>query len=492
MMIKVSRYISFFLILLLYSCLEDTFEPFYFGSLSGYVYDNFNDQPLRGVEINTNPSSSVVFSDSTGYFEIEEIASGEYSFTANINGYEKEFINASIINGVTTEITFKLERQVITPEEATNPDPTSETEGTARDLALKWTSTVPKNDSLTFDVFVYESNIDSIAFSKINTKDTFFILNELRYETTYYWQVNTISSTGGKSNGVIWSFTTLDFPDNRYLYSSGYTGNYQVYSTNANNEQRIQITRTPYNSLYPLYNSSRSEIAFVSNASLDNQIYLMDFKGNSKRRITQLPIAGYHNNGMGFSWWPDNGGFIYPHYNKLFSIDRNGSNLVEIATAPVDRHFIHCDYESSGQRIVVLTSGSLIYEGEILIMQADGSNIIQVVPDYPGIIQYPSFSIDGKFLMYTRDVSGFESEDGRQLDSRIYLLNLDTMETTDLSINKPDGTNDLQPRFSPFGTEIIFMNVMNDGSGTKTVYSVDLNGSERTILFENAEMPYWK
>ena len=46
------------------SCQETTIAPVSFGSLSGNVIDNFNNLPLEGVEITTNPTSSVVYTDS--------------------------------------------------------------------------------------------------------------------------------------------------------------------------------------------------------------------------------------------------------------------------------------------------------------------------------------------------------------------------------------------------------------------------------------------
>ena len=361
-----------FVFLYFISCTETTIEPVSFGSLSGTVIDNFNNEPLEGVEISTNPTSSVVFSDSLGEFYVEQIATGDYSFTANLNGYEKTFVNATIATGVNTEVSFRLDRQVIIPDPATNPQPESGATNQPRNIVLTWDSSVPNNDSLTYDVFIYESNVDSAIVASLDKADTFLIPTDLRYETTYFWQVNAKSSTGGETKGEIWSFRTLEFPDNPFTFTSNSTGNFQVYSSNDSSDQRIQITRTPFNSLHPLMSNNRKEIAFSSNASLDYQITLMDFNGSNSRQITNIPIAGFHNNGVGFCWWPDNGGFVYSHYENLYSIDRNGSNLTLLAQAPVNRHFRSVDYSGATNKIVVQTIGSLIYEGEIYIMDNDG------------------------------------------------------------------------------------------------------------------------
>ncbi|MCF6353020.1 MAG: carboxypeptidase-like regulatory domain-containing protein [Cyclobacteriaceae bacterium] len=482
----------FFVSIAAISCLEQVVEPVSFGSLKGSVIDNFNGEPLAGVEINTNPSSSSVLSDSLGNFTIAEIATGEYSFTASLNGYEKTFLNATIDKKITAEINFKMDRQVILPDPPTNPTPAAGASQQPRNITLTWNSTTPKNDSLSFDVFVWESNIDSAVFSSINSIDTFLVLKNLRYETTYFWQVNAISATGGKSNGEVWSFSTIQFPDNRFTFATNVKGNYQIYSTNDSTDQKIQITRTSYNSVHPLFSNGRAEIAYGANKNLDYQIHLMDFKGNNSRQITNIPIAGFHNTGTGFCWWPDNGGFIYSNYENLYSIDRNGSNLTLVSKALPGRNFGNSDYSGSTNKIVVQTVGSLIYQGEIYLMNDDGSDTVRIVDDLPGIINYPTFSIDGKQVMYTRDVSGFDSADGRQLDAHIFILDLLTMQTIDVSGSKPAGTNDLQPHFSPFGSQIIFANVLNDGSGIKSVYIMDVDGANRKLLFENAEMPNWK
>jgi TolB protein len=141
---------------------------------------------------------------------------------------------------------------------------------------------------------------------------------------------------------------------------------------------------------------------------------------------------------------------------------------------------------------VAQTIGSLIYEGEIYLMNSDGSDTVRIVDDLPGIIENPTFSIDGKQVMYTQDASGFDAQNGRQLDARIYILDLTSMAVVDVSGNKPAGTNDLQPRFSPNGAQIIFVNTSNEGDKVKFVYVMDVDGGNRTLLFEDAQMPNWQ
>ena len=71
-----------------------------------------------------------------------------------------------------------------------------------------------------------------------------------------------------------------------------------------------------------------------------------------------------------------------------------------------------------------------------------------------------NFSIQADKLMYTRDITSYQDSNYRILDSHIFIYNLNTDTVIDISSlsDKPAGTNDLDPRFSPNDAEIIFVN----------------------------------
>ena len=76
------------------------------------------------------------------------------------------------------------------------------------------------------------------------------------------------------------------------------------------------------------------------------------------------------------------------------------------------------------------------------------------------------------------------------------MKNLENNVTFDLSgidfRGKEAGTNDLDPRFSPDGAKIIFVNTNNDGISPRTIMTMNIDGRDRTVLFEGAEMPDWR
>jgi TolB protein len=290
----------------------------------------------------------------------------------------------------------------------------------------------------------------------------------------------------------VWSFKTIPFPNNRILFTTRRNGNYELYSSTITGDSLTRITYSSSYELRSFFSNSRDRIAFTSNDKVDFHIYTMNKDGTGRQQVTTIPLAGNHNQGIGFSWSPDNGKFIYSNYNKLYRIDKDGVNLTLVATAPANRNFRLSDWTAVGNKIVVETIGSTIYDSEIYLMNADGSDTVRLMDNLAGVIESPSFSIDGKEIMYTRDVLGYESADGRQLDAHIFIMNIDTRIVTDVSIEKIDGTNDLQPRFSPDGSKIIFTNASNDGTGLKSIWIMDRNGSNRSKLHEDGEMPHWK
>lgn len=491
---SINRFILFFFLLFfINACTEDVMPPTLTGSLSGIIVDKSTNSPIGNVELNTIPVTSEVYSDSSGQFLFENIPIGEYTLVANLEGYANENLKFNVINKTITDITVKLiETNRVAPA-SINPSPSNNSINQPLELNLQWQTNDNKDDEgLSYNIILFEEN-DNEAFLEFeNYQDTSIIIDNLAYNSNYFWQVNVISSTGNITKGDIWTFKTLAFPDNRFLFTSKRDGNYEIYSSNNKGETLTRISNSSDFELKPLFSNNRDLIAYSSNSQVNFHIYTMEKDGSNPKKITTLPISGFHNQGIGYCWSPDNGKFLYSHYEKLYSINRDGTTLRQIATAPPNRNFRSCDWTSVNNKIVVETIGSTIYSSEIYLMDSDGSDTIKLVDDLPGVMENPSFSIDGKEVIFTNDRSGFEAENGRQLDARIYKIDINTKEIIDLSTGKTNGTNDLQPRFSPDGAKIIFVNVANDGSGFKSVWIMDTNGKNREKLFENAEMPNWK
>jgi TolB protein len=473
------------------ACNEDTVAPAFYGAIDGTVTFQSSGTPAAGVEITTSPTTSTVLTDDEGHFIMTDLPTGEYSVVAHLEGYKNVSKKIAVTKNNTTSTELQLVSDASTPNSPTAPVPAAGADNIERSITLKWSVIEKNDDELKYNIILFESNQPAPLFDVDDHADTVLTVENLKFNTTYFWQVDVKNTAGIVTHGQLWHFKTRPFPDNRYLFASQRDGNYEIYSSNETSNDLVRLTYSDHEQVSPQYSNDRNLIAYAEHTNLEYHIFTMNKDGSSPVKVTTLPVAGFHNDGRGFCWSPDNGRILYSHYDKLYSIDRNGSNLTLIATAPSGRTYRGCDWTAVGNQIVVETVGTLPYESEIRLIDLWNATDIVLVNDLPGAIQNPSFSIDGNYIIYTKDVSGFETETGRQLDSHIILRHIVTGAETDLSTGKDSGTNDLNPRFSPDGASVIFENRNNDGSGNPAIYTYDITPKKRTLLFNDAAMPDW-
>jgi DNA-binding beta-propeller fold protein YncE len=116
-----------------------------------------------------------------------------------------------------------------------------------------------------------------------------------------------------------------------------------------------------------------------------------------------------------------------------------------------------------------------------------------VLSGLKGAVSGLNISVDNQKIVYTRDVSGFQNSSYRRLDSRILIYNRSSNSSTEVNTNKPDGFNDLDVRFSPNESEVIFTNTSNDGISEKNIQKASFTVTDsRVTLFSGGSMPEWK
>ncbi|RPD47791.1 hypothetical protein DNI29_10130 [Hymenobacter sediminis] len=494
------------LVQIISSCEEDTVEPAGAGSVEGTVLDARTNAPVASAVVTTNPATSSYTTDAEGKFTLTNIESGKYALAIRKAGYSTENVNITVGQSGPTVV-----KVVLTKDNAANLRPNAPSSPTPADkavnqpanqLTLRWRVSDPdgKSDSLRSDVVLYESNSVDRRQLLTNSRDTSATVSGLKYNTIYFWQVSVRDQAGELVRGDVWSFQTRAQPDNRYLFTREENGNTDIYSSDETGANLQRLTTSPFIETAPQLSPNRDRVAYTSNATGQFQIYTMNRDGSDARQVTLLPVDGYFNQGIGYRWSPDGAQLIYSSYNKLYRINRDGTGLTLLATAPTDRHFRECDWTAQGNRIVVQTVGVSIYDSELYLLNTDGSNAMLLVGNLPGRLDSPSFSVDGRRVMYTRDVDGFDDGTGRQLNAHIFTQNLDGSGLLDVSAGqggtsgttKPNGFNDVMPRYAPDGSKIIFVQINNVSRSTPDVYTMDLDGRSRARLFQNAALPDWK
>lgn len=499
MLSKYKHYLMAFLgAILLISC-EETTDIQEYGSISGIVLDASTDQPITGVSITTSPASSSVITGNDGRFDIQDVPIGEIVITTKKKNFKVSSVTIQVLPLKNSDVTVLIEYLNIetwASGKIVNPFPANESVSQETTDTLKWEINLHNPDfldSLTYRVVMYESPDNGPLFDQSDLTDNLFVITDLKYNNTYYWQVSAIHKDSTIAQSEIWTFSTRSMPYGHVSFSRSVNNNYDIYINDTIDEKIHRITNSPSNIDWcSRVNRVTKEIAFISNRDLGLHIHTMDKEGNNVRKVTNVPIAGNYNPGYGFCWSPDGNRIVFPNHNLLYVVNKDGSGLSTIATAPENRHFTSCDWSGYTNKIVVQTTGNNPFDNELYIMNPDGSDMTLFVENLPGIIQNPVFSIDGQEIMFTRDAEGLNSWDGRQLDSRIYLKSINDTIELDLSITKQPGTNDLFPRFSPDGSKVICVNQNNTGYGQSNIVIMSINGLHRKILVEDAILPEFR
>jgi TolB protein len=493
--------IAIFLIVLflLNSCREDTFNPTLFGSMVGTVLQDIDNVAVSNVVISTTPPTSLILTDSFGRFSLEDIEPGTYTIRAEKEGFATQVESVTVFAEKTANVIIKLgpdDNANTAPTAPSMPLPTDGSLQQETELVLTWTaSDADRNDVLRYDVLLCAGTQSNCEMVAVDLEEPTYTLSNLQYATNYFWQV-VVKDKAAAVYSNIWTFQTKDFPNFRFVYAKKENEKYDIYAADETGNE-IRLTQGGGSNYRPRISPNRQKIAYISNVGVEPHLFIMNRDGSEPQQVTkEVPIAGYNNFDLDFSWSPTSDQLLYMNNAMLYVINSNGTGLREMAKAPEGFTFSEVDWTESGNRIVARVTGSNIYESNIFILDENGNYIKQVFTDLPGRTGGLQFSIDGNFVLYTHDVASFENAAGRQLNSHVFIKNLQNNVTQDLSgidqKGKPAGTLDLDPRFSPDGSKVIFVNTNNDGISPRNIMIMDRNGQNRTLLFEGAEMPDWR
>jgi dipeptidyl aminopeptidase/acylaminoacyl peptidase len=478
-----------------FSCSEETLDESGFGTVKGRVVQAITFEPIANAKVSSNPNSSSVFTDVDGYYTIENIKTGDYAFEARKDGYIAKFEAGTVIKDLVIEVIFELE-----PVEEINQSPTTPVLLTPTDNAtdislsvnLTWQSTDVELDPLTYKVTLRNDITNEITvFEDITTAS--YSLTGLNYSTKYFWEVSVSDGINPEVNSLTHSFRTLAFPNARYLFTRKIGDNNVIYTADdAGN--KLQITSDATNSFRPRKNIPANKIAFLRTTGGQAHIYTMNPDGSNVFKVTAgIPAAGFNLDHYNFSWKSNGSQLIYSNFDKLYKINADGSGLELIFQTPNGKLISECDWSIDSSIIAIKVNNLYGYETEIYVIDMSGIIIENVISGTLGAISGLHLSVTNNKLIYTRDITGFESFDYRQLDSRIFQYDFSTNLSIALDVQKPAGYNDSDVRYSPTEAELLFMSTPNDGLSPKNSYKYSIGTtSSRVQLYENAIMPDWK
>lgn len=189
----------------------------------------------------------------------------------------------------------------------------------------------------------------------------------------------------------------------------------------------VMVNETPTPTVSPTpFGGSLGQIAFASNRSGSNQIWLMNIDGSGLTQLTDMPE-----------------GACQPNFSP------NGMRLIFISPCPEDKE----SYPGAG----------------MFMIDVDGTNLTPL-PNVPGGDYDPAWSPDGDWIVFT----------SLRITNRprIYLMNIKTLEVKRLS---DEFSRDYQPSWSTDGKSIVFVS-RRQGPSDLWVMLADGSQQERLTL----------
>lgn len=480
------------------ACNEDRIDENQFGSIKGTVVAKGSNAPIPNVRISTSPITSTVFTDSVGNYLIEDVLVGEYSVEASIDDFIGDFEPTVVEANRAVTVVFELD-----PSTANNRPPTAPVLNTPQQNEVlqsiegrfNWLSTDPDGDPITYALELRNVDTNEVLMFEDLT-DTTLVYSPLTLGANYVWQVS--ANDGINEENIlspVGEFEVIGAPiDNRFLFVRTMDENNVIYSADESGAE-FQLTPSTVNSYKPRRNVAANKIAYLQTDGAEIDIYTMNRDGSEKTKVTSsIKPAGFNLNEIDFSWPAGSDMIYFPQFDKLYRINSNGQGIELVYQTPDGSLISEMDVSENDNIIALKTNNLDGYDVTIYTIDFSGNVLQTILDDVPGAVSGVSISVTNQQILYSYDVSGFQSANYRRLDSRLFLYDMVEETTTEVSQDKPSGTNDLQPMFSPNEAFAIFTNTSNDDISQRNVVRLEFftTESSRTTLYQNAFMPDWE
>jgi Tol biopolymer transport system component len=259
-----------------------------------------------------------------------------------------------------------------------------------------------------------------------------------------------------------------------------------VFVINADGSELTNLTSLAGRDFSPVWSPDGTKIAFLSDRSANDGIYVMEATGANAVRVTDYPDGDE----MTPVWSPDGGRLVFSTSNDTLGTDEccfAGLYRLDLDDRALRRLAVGASqaaWSPDGQRIAYVTDrdGDL----EIYVMNADGSQPTNVTND-PGSDTTPAWSPDGGRIAFSTDRNG---------SFDVYIMNADgseprnlTAEPTEDFFNSSDLGFVVRP-WSPDGASLVYTRGLDPRQSEIWVVEVDGPGKHR-VAEGPAFFPAW-
>lgn len=239
-------------------------------------------------------------------------------------------------------------------------------------------------------------------------------------------------------------------------------------------------TPRPLNGSLPVVSPNGQSIAFLSNRSGADDIYVISVAGRNERNVTNTPDAetgvAWTNDGqLAFSIFKDG-------LSHFYIMDRDGKNRRELAEVPGRAVTLSPD----GKHLLYM--GGTFTASKLTISDTDGSNAKEIT-DGSSIAWNSRWSPDGKMIAFT-------GRDDSKSELAVFIMNADGSSMRHLTHVAAEEGGAQAARWSPDGKRLAFQVNSRTQKGSAHVWIIDVaTGATRKLAAHSEayldETPSW-
>jgi len=104
------------IIVMIYSCTQETVTPTFFGSVEGQVINSQTNEGVANALITTSPATNSILTNADGTFRLEDIPTAQYTITAESENFGTKSVSVSVEEGKVTTAQIVLQNQGVTSD----------------------------------------------------------------------------------------------------------------------------------------------------------------------------------------------------------------------------------------------------------------------------------------------------------------------------------------------------------------------------------------
>jgi len=282
-------------------------------------------------------------------------------------------------------------------------------------------------------------------------------------------------------------------PDgSRIAFQSNRDGNMDIFTLRTDGTEETRLTDDPMPDAMPSWSPDGQKIVFISARDRNAEIYSMNADGSQQNRLTDNPTLDLYP-----SWSPDSRKIAFNSERnndgslKIYTMNADGSEQTRLTDETYYEMF--SSWSPDGRKIAFVSDRD--FDMEVYIVDVNGSNPINLTNNAPaneafGSAPLPPSELDLDKIPFRIVFESFRETEAQE-NWEICMIDANRSNFINLT-NTPD-IDEMYPHVSPDGRSICF--VADEGKDEKSkrrnVYTMNIDGSNRVKIAENAYQPFW-